>query len=225
MSGGRRPPQLVCCSHIRSGDPLCASSLAAFDPAPGGGACRWSGAEAVPGDGPLLAGPQPRQPDGTGCDRGGIAPSGASCATWPGRTSGRSAGWARCCTGSARCRSSAARRQPGARARQPRRCGQARPSACSRRAGSRTGAACGRVRGPGGSLSPVPQARVVLCAVQGTTDYVRFPKRPRVQVSFFEPAGGGPRSGEDPGELAARLLDEVRKRVPPAPSGRRRRQA
>jgi 1-acyl-sn-glycerol-3-phosphate acyltransferase len=65
----------------------------------------------------------------------------------------------------------------------------------------------------------------ILCAVQGTTDYVRFPKRPRVRVSFFEPDGGQPRKGEDPGELAARPLDEIRERVPPAPPGRRRRQA
>jgi 1-acyl-sn-glycerol-3-phosphate acyltransferase len=70
-----------------------------------------------------------------------------------------------------------------------------------------------------------PDARAVLCAVQGTTDYVRFPKRPRVRVSFFEPSGGGPSVGEEPGELAARLLEELRERVPPAPSGRRRRQA
>jgi 1-acyl-sn-glycerol-3-phosphate acyltransferase len=70
-----------------------------------------------------------------------------------------------------------------------------------------------------------PQARVVLCTVQGTTDYVRFPRRPRVTVSFFEPANGQPRPDEKPGELAERLLDEIRERVPPAPPGRRRRQA
>jgi 1-acyl-sn-glycerol-3-phosphate acyltransferase len=70
-----------------------------------------------------------------------------------------------------------------------------------------------------------PGVRVVLCAVEGTTDYARFPKRPRVRVSFFEPAGGQPRPGEDPAELAERLLGEIRERVPPAPPGRRRRQA
>jgi 1-acyl-sn-glycerol-3-phosphate acyltransferase len=70
-----------------------------------------------------------------------------------------------------------------------------------------------------------PEARVVLCAVRGATDYGRFPRRPRVAASFFEPAGGQPRPGEEPGELAARLLDELRERVPPAPPGRRRRQA
>jgi 1-acyl-sn-glycerol-3-phosphate acyltransferase len=66
-----------------------------------------------------------------------------------------------------------------------------------------------------------PKARVVLCAVAGATDYVRFPRRPRVSVSFFEPQGGQPRPDEQPGELAARLLDELRSRVPPVPAGRR----
>jgi 1-acyl-sn-glycerol-3-phosphate acyltransferase len=66
-----------------------------------------------------------------------------------------------------------------------------------------------------------PGVRVVLCAVEGTTEYARFPRRPRVRVSFFPPAQGDPRPDEDPAELAARLLDEVRARVPPAPAGRR----
>jgi 1-acyl-sn-glycerol-3-phosphate acyltransferase len=70
-----------------------------------------------------------------------------------------------------------------------------------------------------------PATRVVLCAVEGTTDYVRFPRRPRVSVSFFEPANGQPKPDEEPAELAARLLEEIRERVPPAPPGRRRRQA
>jgi 1-acyl-sn-glycerol-3-phosphate acyltransferase len=66
-----------------------------------------------------------------------------------------------------------------------------------------------------------PGVRVVLCAVAGTTEYVRFPRRPRVRISFFAPAGGDPRPDEDPAALAARLLDELRARVPPAPAGRR----
>lgn len=79
--------------------------------------------------------------------------------------------------------------------------------------------------GVGRLAESCPGARVVLCGVQGTTDYVRFPKRPRVTVSFFEPARGQPHEDEAPGALATRLLEEIRKRVPPAPSGRRRRQA
>jgi 1-acyl-sn-glycerol-3-phosphate acyltransferase len=66
-----------------------------------------------------------------------------------------------------------------------------------------------------------PNVRVVLCAVSGTTDYVRFPRRPRVRVEVFEPAGGQPRPDEEPGELAERLLAEIRDRVPPVAAGRR----
>ena len=65
-----------------------------------------------------------------------------------------------------------------------------------------------------------PDAEVVLCAVAGTTDYVRFPRRPRVSVRLFPPAGGQPRPGEDPAELAARLLAEPRALVPPTAAGR-----
>jgi len=66
-----------------------------------------------------------------------------------------------------------------------------------------------------------PGVRVVLCAVEGTTDYARAPKRPRISLSFFEPATGQPKPGEDPAELAARLLGEIRALVPPTPAGRR----
>jgi 1-acyl-sn-glycerol-3-phosphate acyltransferase len=66
-----------------------------------------------------------------------------------------------------------------------------------------------------------PNASVVLCAIEGTTAYVRFPRRPRVRISFFEPAGGQPRADEDPQSMAARLLDEIRERVPPVAVGRR----
>jgi hypothetical protein len=72
----------------------------------------------------------------------------------------------------------------------------------------------------GASRALCPQARVLLCAVEGTTDYVRFPKRPRVRLTVFEPEGGRPREGKDPGELAGRYLDELRRRVPPALAGR-----
>jgi 1-acyl-sn-glycerol-3-phosphate acyltransferase len=65
-----------------------------------------------------------------------------------------------------------------------------------------------------------PEAVIVLCLIEGTTDYVRFPKRPRVTIRFFAPEGGQLRAGEDPSALAARLLGELRTRVPPAPAGR-----
>jgi 1-acyl-sn-glycerol-3-phosphate acyltransferase len=66
-----------------------------------------------------------------------------------------------------------------------------------------------------------PHTRVTLCAVSGTTDYVRFPRRPRVRFELFEPDGGQPRPDEEPAELAERLLAEIRGRVPPTAAGRR----
>ena len=59
-----------------------------------------------------------------------------------------------------------------------------------------------------------PEVPVVLVAVEGGTDLKRFPKRPRVRIEFFTPAGGQSRPDEDAAELAQRLLDEIRARVP-----------
>ncbi len=58
-----------------------------------------------------------------------------------------------------------------------------------------------------------PEVPIVLVAVEGGTDLKRFPKRPRVAIEFFEPAGGQARPDEDPADLAQRLLDEIRSRV------------
>ena len=64
-----------------------------------------------------------------------------------------------------------------------------------------------------------PEARVVLCAVSGTTDFVRFPKRPRVVVEFIAaPALSSP--AEAPQEFASALLAELRRRVAPVRAGR-----
>ncbi|MEZ5078791.1 MAG: lysophospholipid acyltransferase family protein [Solirubrobacterales bacterium] len=68
----------------------------------------------------------------------------------------------------------------------------------------------------------VPEAHVSLAAVEGTADLSGFPHRPRVRVRFFHPAGGQPRPDEDPGELSARLLAEIRALVPPTAPYRRR---
>jgi 1-acyl-sn-glycerol-3-phosphate acyltransferase len=67
----------------------------------------------------------------------------------------------------------------------------------------------------------VPEARLVCVAVEGTTSYMSFPRRPRVRLRFFEPAGGQARPGEEPGEIASRLLAEIRGLVPPAAAGRK----
>jgi 1-acyl-sn-glycerol-3-phosphate acyltransferase len=66
--------------------------------------------------------------------------------------------------------------------------------------------------GVGRLTAACPEARVVLAAISGTTDYVRFPRRPRVRIELFEPPAG---AGE-PQEL----LDALRERVPPVKAGR-----
>ena len=68
----------------------------------------------------------------------------------------------------------------------------------------------------------VPEAHISLVAIEGTSDLTGFPRRPRLRVSFFDPAGGQPRPDEDPGELSARLLAEIRTLVPPSISYRKR---
>jgi 1-acyl-sn-glycerol-3-phosphate acyltransferase len=68
----------------------------------------------------------------------------------------------------------------------------------------------------------VPEARLVLVAIEGTPDLTGFPHRPRLRVRFFEPAGGQAQPDEEPGELSARLLAEIREHVPPSISYRKR---
>jgi 1-acyl-sn-glycerol-3-phosphate acyltransferase len=68
----------------------------------------------------------------------------------------------------------------------------------------------------------VPEAHISLVAIQGTSDLTGFPRRPHLRVRFFDPAGGQPRPDEDPGELSARLLAELRDLVPPSISYRKR---
>jgi 1-acyl-sn-glycerol-3-phosphate acyltransferase len=68
----------------------------------------------------------------------------------------------------------------------------------------------------------VPEAHVSCVAVSGTADLTGFPHRPKIKVRFFDPAGGQPRADEDPGELSARLLAEIRAITPPVISYRKR---
>jgi 1-acyl-sn-glycerol-3-phosphate acyltransferase len=78
--------------------------------------------------------------------------------------------------------------------------------------------------GFGRLAAAVPSAEVVCCTVTGTTDIPRFPSpRPSVRVRFFRPAGGGLLEGESPGELSARLLEEIRREAPISVAGRRRK--
>jgi 1-acyl-sn-glycerol-3-phosphate acyltransferase len=77
--------------------------------------------------------------------------------------------------------------------------------------------------GIGRLAEAVPEAAVVCCAVTGSTDVPRFPRRPRLRVEFFEPAEGGLRPGEAPAEFAERLMAEIRERAPIVAAGRRSR--
>jgi 1-acyl-sn-glycerol-3-phosphate acyltransferase len=75
--------------------------------------------------------------------------------------------------------------------------------------------------GVGRLAAACPGSQVVLCTLSGTTDFVRFPRRPRVTVTFFPPSSGQLRPDEPAPELAGRLLSEIREAVPPALAGRR----
>ena len=68
----------------------------------------------------------------------------------------------------------------------------------------------------------VPEAKLVCVAIEGTTDLTGFPRRPRLRTRFFEPRGGQAQPSEEPGELSARLLAEIRELVPPSLSARKR---
>ena len=81
-----------------------------------------------------------------------------------------------------------------------------------------------RIRsGVGHLAAAVPEETIVCVAASGTTDYARFPKRPRVEVRFFRPAEGDYRPAEDPTEFAVRLMHEIRSIAPITASGRRAR--
>jgi 1-acyl-sn-glycerol-3-phosphate acyltransferase len=67
----------------------------------------------------------------------------------------------------------------------------------------------------------VPRTEIVCAAIVGTTDIIRFPKRPRVRLHFFRPALGNLQNGEAAAELPARLLAEIRAAAPLAAAGRR----
>src|SRR3954454_9906235 len=68
----------------------------------------------------------------------------------------------------------------------------------------------------------VPEAHVTLVAIEGTSDLTGFPRRPRIRLRFFDPAGGQGRPDEEPAEVSTRLLAEIRELVPPSISYRKR---
>jgi 1-acyl-sn-glycerol-3-phosphate acyltransferase len=67
----------------------------------------------------------------------------------------------------------------------------------------------------------VPSSRIVATAVTGAVDIVRFPKRPRIRVEFFEPSGGQAQPGESAIGVAKRVIADIRSVAPPAVPGRR----
>lgn len=72
-----------------------------------------------------------------------------------------------------------------------------------------------RARSGAGRLAlAVPEAQVVCAAVTGTVDIARFPRRPRLRVSFFPPTEGAVRPGESAEAFAARIMAEIRLRAP-----------
>ena len=83
-----------------------------------------------------------------------------------------------------------------------------------------------RARSGAGRLAQaVPGVRIVSVAVTGAVDIVRFPKRPRIRVEFFDPAGGQLKPGESAAELITRVMAEIRAGAPVALPGRRRKAA
>lgn len=70
--------------------------------------------------------------------------------------------------------------------------------------------------GAGRLIRAVPQARIVCVAVTGTVDIARFPRRPRLRVTFFVPAP--PSATESAQELSARLTAAIRELAPPVGS-------
>ncbi len=79
--------------------------------------------------------------------------------------------------------------------------------------------------GIGRLAAAVPEAKIVLAAVSGTTDITRIGRRPRLKVTFLEPSGGQMKAGEDPVDLAVRVLADMRAIAPIAAAGRKRAKA
>lgn len=66
----------------------------------------------------------------------------------------------------------------------------------------------------------VPEATVVCAALSDTVTIGRFPRRPRVAIRFFPPAGGPLQPGESPADFTARLMREIRAEAPIVVAGR-----
>jgi 1-acyl-sn-glycerol-3-phosphate acyltransferase len=74
--------------------------------------------------------------------------------------------------------------------------------------------------GAGRLALAAPHSRIVAVTITGAVDIARFPKRPRIVVRFFEPAGGQPQEGESAIALTKRVMAEVRAQAPFVKAGR-----
>ncbi|HZZ98240.1 MAG TPA: lysophospholipid acyltransferase family protein [Jatrophihabitantaceae bacterium] len=83
------------------------------------------------------------------------------------------------------------------------------------------GKALRALSGAGRLALAVPDVHVVAVCVTGSVDIARFPRRPRLRVEFFEPAGGQPRADESAVALTKRVMAEVRERAPYVSNKRR----
>lgn len=77
--------------------------------------------------------------------------------------------------------------------------------------------------GAGWLARTVPETRLVAVAITGAVDMARFPRRPRIKVAFFTPAGGPPAAGESSIGVSRRVTAEIRDRAPAVAFGRSRR--
>lgn len=76
--------------------------------------------------------------------------------------------------------------------------------------------------GIGRMAAAVPEATIICASVAGTADITRA-RRPRLRVVFSEPSGGQMRPGEDPTELAVRVVADLRGQAPISTAGRKHR--
>lgn len=80
-----------------------------------------------------------------------------------------------------------------------------------------------RARSGAGRLAEaVPETKIVLGAITGSVDIVRFPKRPRIRIDFFESEGGPKRPDESAADFTVRVTEEIRRRAPYALPGRKK---
>ncbi len=68
--------------------------------------------------------------------------------------------------------------------------------------------------GAGRLAIAVPTARVLGLRITGAVGIARFPRRPRITVTFFEPSGGQAAEGESAIKLTRRVMADVRSEAP-----------